>query len=139
MRIAETPRQAIDILDQAFNEGDLNRIMDFYDESALVIPEPQIEARGTEAIRSLYADMLKSGASVRQVDVRVLEADGIALFISRWASSVQGNDEKQSVATTVLRRQSDGCWKVLIDNAQGPSILGECVCTRSMQFEGAGK
>jgi ketosteroid isomerase-like protein len=29
------------------------------------------------------------------------------------------------VATTVFRRQRDGGWKALIDNARGPLILGD--------------
>jgi ketosteroid isomerase-like protein len=59
----------------------------------------------------------------RQSKIRVLEADGIALFISEWGLSQPGQTKKTFIATTVLRQQSEGGWKVLIDNAQGPAIL----------------
>jgi ketosteroid isomerase-like protein len=123
MEFAKTPEYAIQILDRAFNEGDLDTIMDFHDEAALVVPQPGVEARGKDAIREMYRKMLHPGMVARQLKIRVLEADGIALFISRWSLSQPGQSEKTFIATTVLRQQSDGGWKAFIDNAQGPGIL----------------
>ena len=121
--IARSPEHAIEILDRAFNEGDLEKIMSFYDESAVVVPQPGIEARGKAAIRDMYAKMLQPGMVARQLKVRVLEADGIALFISQWSLSQPAQGEKTFISTTVLRQQDDGGWKAMIDNAQGPAIL----------------
>ena len=93
---------------------------------AVVVPQPGIEARGKSAIRGLYAQMLQPGIVARQLKVRVLEADGIALFISHWSLSRPGEGEKTFISTTVLRQQQDhGGWKVIIDNAQGPAILDQ--------------
>ncbi len=121
--IARSPEHAIEILDRAFNGGDLETIMNFYDEAAVVVPQPGVEARGKAAIRDMYAKMLQPGMVARQLKIRVLEADGIALFISHWGLSVPGQDEKTFISTTVLRQQNDGGWKAMIDNAQGPAIL----------------
>jgi ketosteroid isomerase-like protein len=123
MKIAQSPKEAIQILDRAFNEGDLETIMDFYDDAALVVPQPGVEARGKEAIREMYGGMLKPGIVAGQLKTHVLEADGIALFLSQWSLSQPGQTEKTFIATTVLRRQSDSGWKAFIDNAQGPAIL----------------
>jgi ketosteroid isomerase-like protein len=123
MEIAKSPEQAIEILDRAFNEGDLETIMAFYDDAALVVPQPSVEARGKEAIREMYSKMLQPGVVAHQSRIRLLEADGIALFISHWSLSQPGQTEKAFVATTVLRQQDDGGWKAFIDNAQGPAIL----------------
>jgi ketosteroid isomerase-like protein len=76
-----------------------------------------------EAIREMYSKMLQPGVVARQLKIRVLEADGIALFISHWSLSRPGQTEKVFIATTVLRKQNHGGWKALIDNAQGPAIL----------------
>jgi ketosteroid isomerase-like protein len=124
MRFASTPEEAIQILDDAFNEGNLDVIMAFYDDAAVVVPQPGVEVRGKGEIRAMFADMLKGGMQARQLKVRVLEADGIALFISRWKLSLKGQEERNFISTTVLRRQTDGCWKAFIDNAQGPANFG---------------
>jgi uncharacterized protein (TIGR02246 family) len=123
METAKNPEHAIQILDHAFNEGDLDTIMAFYDDGAVVVPQPGVEVRGKEAIREMYNKMLQPGMIARQSKIRVLEADGIALFISEWGLSQPGQTKKTFIATTVLRQQSEGGWKVLIDNAQGPAIL----------------
>lgn len=123
MEIAGTAEHAIQILDRAFNESDLDTIMNFYDEEAVVIPQPGVEARGKAAIREMYAGMLRPGVVALQLKTRVLEADHIALFISRWSLSQPGQGEKIFISTTVLRQQDGEGWKVLIDNAQGPAIL----------------
>jgi ketosteroid isomerase-like protein len=94
MEFAKTPEYAIQILDRAFNEGDLDTIMDFYDEAALVVPQPGVEARGKDAIREMYRKMLHPGMVARQLKIRVLEADGIALFISRWSLSQPGQSRR---------------------------------------------
>ena len=123
--IARSPEQAIEILDRAFNEGDLETIINFYDEAAFVVPRPGLEARGKAAIRDMYSKMLRPGMVARQIKVRVFEADGIALFLSQWSLSEPGKDEMTFTSTTVLRQQSDGGWKPLIDNAQGLAILDD--------------
>ena len=120
--MARSPEHAIEILDRAFNEGDLDAIMDLYEEVAVVVPQPGTEARGKDAIRQMYAKMLQPGMAARQLKIRVLEVDGIALFLSQWSLSRPGQDDETFISTTVLRQQ-DGGWKALIDNAQGPAIL----------------
>jgi ketosteroid isomerase-like protein len=123
MEFASIPEQAIGLLDRAFYEGDLDRIMSLYDEAAIVVPRPGTEARGHDAIRSLYGRMIQPGVGANQLRSRVVEADGIALFISQWILRQPGQETRTYIATTVLRRQSDGQWKAFIDNAQGPAIL----------------
>ncbi len=38
MEIAKSPEHAIQLLDRAFNDGDLDTVMALYDEAALVVP-----------------------------------------------------------------------------------------------------
>lgn len=87
------------------------------------MPQPGIEARGKAAIRDMYARMLQPGMVARQLKARVLEANGIALLLSHWSLSRPDGGEETFIATTVLRQQDDGGWKVIIDNAQGPALL----------------
>ena len=49
--IARSPEHAIKILDRALNEGDLDAIMDLYEDVAVVVPQPGIEARGKDVAK----------------------------------------------------------------------------------------
>ncbi len=121
--VAKTPEHAIELLDDAFNRGDLDAVLRYYEEVAVVLPRPGIEARGSDELRKLYASFMKPGTMAKQIKTHVVEADGVALFTSRWSLTVDNEAPQEFIATTVFRRQSDGGWKALIDNARGPLIL----------------
>ena len=122
--IAGSPEHAIELLDKAFNEGDLDTVLGLYEDAAVVIAEPGQVARGKQELRSLYQRFMQPGTAAQQLTTHVAEADGIALFLSRWTLTVKDAPPQTFIATTVLRRQPDGGWKALIDNARGPLILG---------------
>ena len=122
--IAASPEHAVELLDRAFAQGDLHAVLSFYEDAAVVITEPGKAARGTEELRSFFARAMQSGASAKQLQTQVIEADGVALFLSRWTLHVKGATERTFTATTVFRKQPDGGWKALIDNPFGPLILG---------------
>ena len=125
--IATSPEHAVELLDRAFAHGDLHAVLSFYEEAAVVITEPGKAARGAEELASFFARAMQSGSSAKQLKTHVIEADGVALFLSRWTLSIEGAGRDMAartfVATTVFRRQPDGGWKALIDNPFGPLIL----------------
>jgi ketosteroid isomerase-like protein len=122
--IATSPEHAVELLDRAFAQGDLHAVLSFYEDAAVVITEPGKAARGTAELRSFFARAMQSGSSAKQLQTQVIEADGVALFLSRWVLQVKGARERTFTATTVFRKQPDGGWKALIDNPFGPLILG---------------
>jgi ketosteroid isomerase-like protein len=126
--IANSPEHAVELLDRAFAQGDLHAVLSFYEDAAVVITEPGKAARGTAELRSFFARAMQSGASAEQLKTQVIEAEGVALFLSRWTLHVKGAGpgatERTFTATTVFRKQPDGGWKALIDNPFGPLILG---------------
>jgi ketosteroid isomerase-like protein len=123
--IAKTPEHAVALLDQAFNQGDLEGVLRYYDDAAIVIPLPGTEARGLQELRTLFQRVMHPGVTAKQIKTNVIEADGIALFTSRWTLNIAGQPPQTFIATTVFRRQADGGWKALIDNARGPQILDQ--------------
>ena len=80
--------------------------------------------QGNGGAKKFFARAMQSGASAKQLKTQVIEADGVALFLSRWTLHVKGATERTFTATTVFRKQPDGGWKALIDNPFGPLILG---------------
>jgi ketosteroid isomerase-like protein len=87
--IATSPEHAVELLDRAFAQGDLHAVLSFYEDAAVVITEPGKAARGTEELRSSFARAMQSGASAKQLKTQVIEADGVALFLSRWTLHVK--------------------------------------------------
>lgn len=123
-----SPEHAVELLDRAFNEGNLEVILSFYEESAVVVAaDPPRFLRGSAELRSFFAGAIGSKLVAKQIKTRVIEADGVALFVSRWSLSPRNHDSAAAtrtfVATSVFRRQSDGTWKILIDNPFGPLLL----------------
>ena len=126
--VANSPQHAVELLDHAFNHGDVDAVLGFYESSAVVVTEPGRLARGTDELSSFVKRVMLPGASANQLRTHAIEADGVALFLSRWTfRAVSANPDATSqtlVATTVFRKQPDGKWKILIDNPYGPSVLG---------------
>jgi ketosteroid isomerase-like protein len=93
-----------------------------------VVSEPGAMRRGKEELRAFFEQVMQAGASAKQLRTWTLEADDVALFLSRWELCVEAEGREPSVrsfvATTVFRRQADGGWKALIDNPIGPLVLG---------------
>lgn len=126
--VANSPEQAVALLDRAFQEKDIETVLSFYEKAAVIVSEPGKTVRGTASLRAFFEQAMVAGASARQLKTWTIEADGIALFISRWVLSVDGVGQelvdRTFVATTVFRKQPDGGWKALIDNSIGPLVLG---------------
>ena len=122
---ASSPEHIVQMMDKAFNEGDVNSLLGFYEDAAVVVTEPTKLARGKQQLRLFLEHVMSYNHTARQLKTHVIEADGIALFLSRWTLAT--SDEafpKKFVATTVFRRQPNGEWKALIDNSLGPLVLG---------------
>jgi ketosteroid isomerase-like protein len=126
--IATSPEQAVQLLDRAFKERDIETVLSFYEDAAVVVVEPGQMMRGTASLRGFFEQAMSSGASATQLKTWSVEADGVALFVSRWVLSRsapgQKPDDRTFVATTVFRKQPNGGWKILIDNPIGPQVLG---------------
>jgi ketosteroid isomerase-like protein len=125
--VATSPEHAVELLDRAFNEGDVEAVLGLYEETAVVVTEPGKTARGTAELRGFFEQAMKAGASAKQLTTYVIEADGVALFLSRWSLETRGLEgdvsSRRFIATTVFRKQPAGGWKALIDNSLGPLVL----------------
>lgn len=125
--LATSPRHAVELMDRAFSQGDIETLLSIYEDAAIVVTEPNGASVEKPQLRSFFTSVMKSGLSASQLKTFVLEADGIALFLSRWTMSPKDAPPDPTVqtfvATTVFRKQPDGSWKALIDNAFGPMVL----------------
>jgi len=124
---AKTPRDAVTSADNAFNGGDLEGILSFYEDGAVMVYEPGRVASGKTALRHIFEYLLTLNAVAKQEKVNVVQAGDIALWTSKW--SVSGKDQngtpftRSGLGSAILRKQSDGGWRVAVENPWGPAVL----------------
>ena len=127
--IARTPLEAVELLDEAFNRGDIEAILNFYEAGATMVVEPGRLATGQSELRRTYEWILGNiKGSARQNRTHVIEVGDIALFTSQWSFNGTTADgasvARESYASVVLRKQPDGGWRIVVDNSWGPAVLG---------------
>lgn len=126
--IAQSPDKAVELLDEAFNRGDLEAVLDFYEDDAVMVAEPGRLACGKDEIRAIYQWIFANiKGTAGQEKTHVIEAGDIALFTSKWnfsgVAAGGGSVSRESFASVVLRKGRDGGWRVVVDNSWGYAVL----------------
>lgn len=123
-----TPEETVRMLDEAFNRGDVDGVVSFYEDGAVVTAGPTAIVRGAVEVRKFFEQVLQAGGKATELKTRVIEVDELALYLSRWTLEYRGSSgeelARQFSAISVMRRQATGEWKLVIDNAFGLMVLG---------------
>lgn len=119
--------ETVEKMDEAFNRGDIEAVLDCYEDEAVMVLEPGRLVQGKAAMREAFRAILGFEGVATQIKTNVIEAGGIALFTSKWNFTGKTPDRtpfsRDSVATSVFRKQADGKWRCIVDNSYGPAIL----------------
>ena len=126
----KTPLAAVHELDIAFNQGDLDATLSFYEDSACIVIEPEKPAiTGKADLRDAFTRALALKGTATQSKTNVIESGDLALFTSKWIfewTSPEGMPmHRENFATTVFRKAKNEEWLIVIDNSFGPAVLGE--------------
>jgi uncharacterized protein (TIGR02246 family) len=121
---ANEPEQMHGLFEEAFNAGDLEGLIALYESDAALVPQPGAVAEGTDAIRESLRWFLDRGGRITLDTKLVLRVGDLAYLANRWsltgATMPDGSPAELGATTAeVARRQPDGTWLYVIDNAWG--------------------
>jgi uncharacterized protein (TIGR02246 family) len=118
-----TPEEVLASIVEGINTGNLDELMTLYEPGAGFAAEPGQFAPGLERIRDGLRAFIAMKGKLDLTVKRVLQAADLALVVSDWSFVGTGPDGKpahfEAQAADVLRRQSDGTWRFVIDNPWG--------------------
>ena len=108
---------------KAFNAGDLDQMMTFYEPDCVIVPQPGQVVAGTNAVRQVLQGFLALKGTMELRVRGVLQNGGVALLIAEWTLAGTGSDGKPvtlaGTTSDVVRQQADGTWRFAIDNPLG--------------------
>ncbi len=123
MTDSKTPEQFLKLYVPEFNKGNLSSILTLYESDACFASQPGHIVKGEESIRNSLQSFIDIKGKLESNVKRVFRSSDIALVVTEWSFNGIGPDGKAvqltGKATDVLRQQSDGTWRILIDNPWG--------------------
>jgi uncharacterized protein (TIGR02246 family) len=126
---ATTPEQIHRLFEEAFNAGDLDALMELYESDAALIAQPGSVAHGREQARAALQGFLALKGRITLDTKLVVTVGELAYLANTWSLTGTGADGNPVVlgATTaeVARRQADGGWRYVIDNAWGDQAVAD--------------
>ncbi len=118
-----TPEQVLESIVAGINSGDLEGLMPLYESEAAFATQPGSLAHGASGISEALTGFISMNGELDLEVTRVLEVDDLALVIGVWSFNGTGPDGEPVRLTAktadVLRRQTDGTWRFVIDNPWG--------------------
>jgi uncharacterized protein (TIGR02246 family) len=121
----QKPEEVLEVVAQAINSGDVDAQMAIYEPDAYFNFElgPEGPVTGIQAIREAFTGFLAMKPNITMKLISCNQAGDIAVVRNAWHMTCTGQDgnpmEITGQAVSVLRRQPDGNWLVLVDNPYG--------------------
>ena len=126
---AMSPEQIHREFEQAFNAGDLDALLDLYEADAALIPQPGVVAVGLDQIGPALQGFLDLGGKISLDTKEVVTVGELAYLTNRWSLTGTNPDgtplQMGAVTAEVARKQDNGSWLYVIDNAIGDAAAGE--------------
>ncbi|HEX5976531.1 MAG TPA: nuclear transport factor 2 family protein [Nitrososphaeraceae archaeon] len=121
-----TPKEFLKSYVEKFNAKNVSSLLDMYETDACFQVQPGQDVKGLENIRQSLRGFIDRNGNLQSNVKGVIQASNLVLVNTEWLFSGTGPDGKPfnvgGKATDVLRQQSDGTWRIVIDNPWGLDI-----------------
>lgn len=118
-----TPESFLNSFADALNKGNVGYLLSRYEADACFVSQSGEIVKGLENIRQILQKFIDMKSKIETSVKKVINAGDIALVFSEWSLGSIGPDGKvvsvRGKATDVLRQQSDGTWRIVIDSPWG--------------------
>ena len=118
-----TPQQVLESIVTGINSGDLESLLPLYESDAAFATQPGSLAHGKPGVSEALTGFISMNGTLDLEVTRVLEAGDLALVIGVWSFDGTGPNgepvQLEAKNADVLRRQTDGTWRFVIDNPWG--------------------
>jgi uncharacterized protein (TIGR02246 family) len=115
-----TPKEFLISYVEKFNAGDISSLINLYEIDACFVSQTGQVVKGIENIRQSLQSFINMNGKLESKVNGVIQTSDIALVNTEWSFNGTGPNGKSVAitgkATDVLRQQSDGTWRILIDN-----------------------
>ena len=121
-----TPKEYLISYVKKFNSGDISSLISLYETEACFVSQEGEVVKGIENVRQRLQSFINMNGRIESKVIGVVQTNDIALVNTEWSFNGSGPDGKAVTitgkATDVLRQQSDGTWRILIDNPWGTNL-----------------
>jgi uncharacterized protein (TIGR02246 family) len=101
---------------ESLSTGNVERILSLYDPDARFISASGAVLEGRDAIRDVLAQLVRANTRLSPEVIKVVLSGEIAMVYTDWRTSSSGHVQR---AIEVLRRHSDGTWRLLFGDPSG--------------------
>lgn len=118
------PKKASEVharLAEAFNSGCIDTLLSMYDESAIIVPEPNKPVTGKAKLEEALKGILNlQGKGKMEIKtVYCLQTGDVAVGRSEWTIRDNGNVIISAKGIEVMKQKEDGTWTIAVDHAFG--------------------
>lgn len=125
---AQEPQMLHQQFESAFNSGDIDALMALYEADCALVGAPGSVASGPEQVRAGLEGLLALQGKARLTTRDVVQVGDLALLSCSWTLDGTGPDGQPlsigGATAEVARRQPDGRWLYVIDNA----VADQTIC-----------
>jgi len=121
--LAKSPAELVALFNERMNAGDVDALLDYYDDDGSFSPEEGVLVTGKEAIREALLGFIAMQPTVIGNVKWVQQVGDVALILNDW--TINGRQPDGEVvnltgrSTDVVRRGEDGGWRFYIDCVWG--------------------
>jgi uncharacterized protein (TIGR02246 family) len=119
MKSPRTAQEVHSALAAAYNTGNIDAVLKIYDTRGIIVAQPGQPVSGKEKFTNAVKDILAVKGTMEIKTVYCLQTGDVAVGRSEWSIKEGDNVKVSAKGIELMRQQSDGTWKVVVDHAFG--------------------